>query len=207
MKIKGFGEKTIDLLEITDINDLLDFLSSPSPVLSELMDSKLKRAISSVLENGIELREFIASMSIPLVGDGVARKLKPVNIDEITADLCKECGIGQKATENLLNWINTEWNTKYRDRWSTYLKLESANSQNTEKNGIVVCITGKLDNFKNRSEAQRFLEKHGFTVKSSVTKDVTHLICEDGTQGSSYKKALDRGIAITTIEELINNII
>lgn len=206
LKMKGFGEVTLDKLEMTSINDLLTLTPkfAISKGFSEHMANKLVSTVSDRLELGLSPNDFLASMSIPLVGDGAMRKLSFDSVDSITYDMCKTSGIGDKAARTLLEWIDSEW-SKYKNHWEQHFKIIKSQKPTTQKNGIVLCITGKLTDFKNRSEAGVFLEAKGYEVKSSVTKLVTHLICEDGSTGSSYKKAITNGITITTIKQILED--
>jgi hypothetical protein len=48
------------------------------------------------------------------------------------------------------------------------------------------------------------LEKYGFVVKSSLTKECTHLINESGIESAKTKTARDRGVVIiTNLKKLI----
>lgn len=199
LKIKGFGEVTLEKLEFTNFNDILLF--SPtyaiSKGISEHMAEKLVSVVAARLLLGISPNDFLAACSIPLIGDGAMRNFIFDTVSNITFEMCKQQGIGDKAAENLINWVNTDWPI-YKNLWElTFTK---------EKVRVVtlptVSITGKLDNFPNRSSAQAHLEALGFDVKSSVTKAVKYLINEDGIQSSSYKKALNNNIQILTIKDL-----
>jgi DNA ligase (NAD+) len=206
LKIKGFGEKTLHKLELTSILDILDL----TPKMIELagfsahMAEKLSSAIADRITEGITKNDFLAACSIELIGDGAMRKLRFDNITNITYDLCKTHGIGDKAANSLLDWISE--NEELISRWEPLLNTIKSQTvtQPTEIKGVV-CITGKLNDFKNRSDAANFLTSQGFEVKSSVTKAVTHLICEDGTTGSSYQKAIKNNIKITTIKDLLED--
>lgn len=208
LKMKGFGEKTIAQIGIVHIDELLEltdevFLANG---FSEHMTNKLLAVIQDRIELGISPNDFLAACSIPLIGDGAMRKLSINKIDGITYDMCTNSGIGDKAARNLIEWIDSNMDTIHA--WSPYFKIiKSQKPVVTEQRGVV-CITGKLDNFKNRTEAANFLESQGFEVKGSVTKAVQYLICEDETKtnSSSYKKALTNGIKITTIKDLLEDI-
>ncbi len=204
LKMKGFGEATLDKLGLSSFNDLLDLDTKQaiSRGLSEHMANKLVSVVQARIDLGISPNDFLAAMSIPLVGDGAMRKLSFDTVEDITYDMCKNSGIGDKAARNLIEWIDRNTNTI--TKWLVYFKITKSQTPKPS-NGIVVCITGKLTDFKNRSEAGKFLEASGYEVKSSVTKAVTHLICEDGTTGSSYQKAIKNGITITTIKNLLED--
>ena len=64
-----------------------------------------------------------------------------------------------------------------------------------------VCISGKLKSFKTKAEATKALEQHGYTVKSSVTRDVTVLVNESGIESQKTIKARDDGLMI--VENLL----
>jgi NAD-dependent DNA ligase len=205
LKIKGFGEATLGTLGFTKFNDILAFTPDDAlkQGLSAHMAGKLYDTVTEVTSSGISPNDFLAAMSIPLIGDGAMRKLSFDSVESITYDMCKTSGIGDKAARNLLDWI--ESNEDIISRWSVFFKTIKSQTSNAESNGNVVCITGKLTDFKNRTEAGTYLASLGFEVKTSVTKLVTHLICEDGSTGSSYKKAINNGIPVITIKELLED--
>ena len=66
----------------------------------------------------------------------------------------------------------------------------------------MVCISGKLKSFKTKAQASQALEQNGYTVKSSVTKDVTILINESGVESQKTQKARESGITI--VENLLD---
>lgn len=205
LKMKGFGEKTLEQIGIVSIEELLelDTVHLEDAGFSSHMSQKLCTVISDKLEEGISPKDFLAACSIPLIGDGAMRKLVFTKIEEITYDMCITSGIGDKAARNLIEWVDQ--NSHIVSSWSPYFKIIKSQKPSATSNGMVVCITGKLNDFKNRKEAGEFLESLGYEVKTSVTKAVTHLICEDGTTGSSYQKAIKNGVTITTIKNLLED--
>ena len=200
LKIKGFGEATLEKLGLHNINDLLTLSTdyAESKGISEHMAHKLVQILLDRTRLGISPNDFLAACSIPLIGDGVMRKLSFDLVSNITFIKCKMQGIGDKAAENLINWIELDWPI-YKELWEPTFISQEVKAEATLP---TVSITGKLDNFSNRTTAQAHLEALGFNVKSSVTKDVKYLISEDGSQSSSYKKATNNGIQILTIKDL-----
>ena len=67
----------------------------------------------------------------------------------------------------------------------------------------VVCITGKLNDFKNRNLAKTYLESFGFTVTTSITKKTDYLVDEEGRKSSKSTKADSLGIPILTIKDIL----
>jgi len=203
LKIKGFGPSTIEKLELQDINDLLTYSPKYGMAmgLSEHMATKLHSTIQDRLKQGIHYQEFLSAVSIPLLGDSASSKLTLNSLEDISYEVCKECGLGDKVSSNLVEWHTLDWPNMIE--WDKYLVF--SNNNKIQTNGTTVVITGKLNDFKNRTEAKKYLEGLGFSVKSSVSKNTDYLICEDGTQGSSYKKAIQLNIPITTIKSLEDN--
>lgn len=203
MKIKGFGEATLAKLDLLDLNELY-YLSTDDCIskgFSEKMATKLVDQVQSKLQQGFPFSDFVAACSIPLIGSSVAAKLQVVAEDllDVTKTTTLPAGVGEKATHNLTNWLQNEL-PLYLDTWCTHIV---ASKKSSTKPMGVVCITGKLNDFTSREKAKQYLEDNGFIVKSSVTKDVQYLICEDGTRGSSYNKAIQNNIKITTIKQLL----
>lgn len=202
LKIKGFGESTLQKLEFSSLNDLVladksDFLMAG---FSDHMATKLVSAIKERIDAGITIPEFISALSIPLVGNVAASKLQVSKMEDITQSYCKSVGLGDKVTNNLVMWVNTEW-PLMAEYWDSKL-TKTIKEQKAPTTDIVVCITGKLEGYS-RSEAQAHLEALGVTVKSSVTKAVTHLVCDEANStSSSVTKAKQLNIQIITLRDL-----
>jgi len=107
LKIKGFGEATIDKLGFITINDLMlaDEGSYIEAGFSEHMASKLVATLEARLEQMISIPEFLSAMSIPLIGDSAAAKLTNVSsINELVSlEKLKSLGLGDTAAQNLRN--------------------------------------------------------------------------------------------------------
>lgn len=212
LKIKGFGEVTVGKLGLIDLNDLFDLTVADVEAagFSELMANKLVDTIAERVSQGITLAEFISACSIDLVGETAAKKLATLSqkdLENCSVTTFKSYGLGDVASNNLVAWANTAWKEGYKHTWGSVLSSPKQIQQTTSK-GIAVCITGKLNDFSNRSSAAQYLESLGVEVKDSVTKAVNYLICEDGsTSSSSYTKAVKNNIPILTIktlEEILN---
>lgn len=202
MKLKGFGPQTIAKLEITKISELF-FLTSEELVraVGDKVAMKLLDELDTKLRGNVDFGQVLGSLSIPLIGEVKARALSQLYNDfqSVKAE--------GKAGEHLAAWKTSPSGIDVMELPWKFSKQQAveASSEPKPSNGLVVCITGKLSNYKNRSEASAYLESLGYTVKSSVTKDVNILICEDETKrgSSSYKKAELLGIDILTIEQLL----
>ena len=77
---------------------------------------------------------------------------------------------------------------------SGIIKIESI--EEGKLTGLSFCFTGELNSMK-RQDAQELVKKNGGSVKTSVTKDLTYLVTNDTSSGSSKNvKAQKLGIKI-----------
>ncbi len=59
-------------------------------------------------------------------------------------------------------------------------------------------MSGKLKSYSTKAAAKKLLEKKGYLVKSSLTKDVTILVNESGINSAKQQAAQKRGLLIIT---------
>ena len=197
LKIKGLGPAAITSLALESINDI--YAISEYEIVNLLGSQKLGEKLFTEIENSIKapLNILLAAFSIRLIGKTASEKLSAVceSIHDINEDSCAKAGLGPKATESLLEWIDEE-----------YPLLDIPHSFAFEspkvRTGGVVCISGKLKSFGTKAQATEALEQHGYTVKGSVTKDVTILINESGVESQKTTKARESGVTI--VENLLD---
>lgn len=208
MKLKGFGPKTIEKLELTKISELF-YLTEEDLVgaVGSKVAAKLISELNTKVRGDIDFGSVLGSLGIPLIGEVAAKKLSQncTSFHDVRAD--------GKAGENYKTWLNSPQGKDVIElpwKFSTGIRGAKADIIITDElvaqpNGITVCITGSLQDFANRTDATNYLESLGYTVKKSVTKDVKYLICEDESKrsSSSYKKAETNGIEILSIKELL----
>lgn len=193
--IKGLGPKTVEKLDILSVAELfyLDKYELIDAIGSELVADKLLLEIEKA--KSADVATVIESFSIPLIGNTAAKKLAKVisTPDDITEDLCKEAGLGEKATSNIINWINTEYN-----ELKAYLPFTYTNTINIPSNGKTVCITGKLKSYKKKSDAESDLLSAGYILVDSITKTTNYLVDEEDGKSAKRLKAEKYGIPIIT---------
>jgi NAD-dependent DNA ligase len=204
LKIKGLGPSTIEKLDITTIPEIYELTVEYISVQlnSERLSVKLFEEIEK--SKNEPLNTVLPAFGIPLIGKSATDKLAATcsDIFDIDEPACKKAGLGPKATENLMNWM--EYN------WGEYSQLPftfefSNNTRPTESRGVV-CISGKLKSFKTKAQAAEILQGLGYTIKDSLTKEVTILVSESG-QTAKTQKAEENGIrVVTNIQELMENI-
>jgi NAD-dependent DNA ligase len=198
LKIKGFGPATIQKLQIQDYSEIYELTYE---VLSKRLGSnKLAEKLLDEIEKSksVKLVQLIPAFSIPLIGRSASQKLcdRISHIEDISEKSCTEAGIGPKATANLIQWLHTEF---FPNNYKTTLPFKWNNEINKKKEvTAVVCISGKLKSFPTKAHAEKVLNQYGILVKSSLTKDCTHLINESGVESSKTMTARDRGVEIIT---------
>lgn len=204
LKIKGLGPKSIEKLGITSIPELYSL--DVDGMTKALASNQIAKKVFSEIENSknASANTLIPAFSIPLVGKVAAQKLASVVacVDDITYTECMNAGLGPKAANNLMQWVSGEY-MELRDALPFSWEFTANKANPKEKKGVV-CISGKLSSFKTKAEAASKLEELGYTIKSSLTKDVTILVNESGIESSKTQKARDSGVTIiSNIFELI----
>ena len=203
LKIKGLGPKTVEKLKIGTFFDLYEL---PLEMIIDALQSvklafKLNREINA--SKRVDLVDLLPAFSIKLIGTTASQKVceKIDSLLELNEKVCSEAGLGPKAIENLLDWFYEEWTNGY-DRlpfsWKTKVQ------KRTEETKGIVCISGKLKSYRTKAAAKTVLEKMGYLVKNSLTKDVTILINESGIESAKTQAARERGVQIiTNLKEIL----
>jgi DNA ligase (NAD+) len=203
--IKGMGPKTIEKLNLSELTEI--FYMDANEVIAALGEKvsiklldEIERSKSSSLET------VIASFSIPLIGGTAAKKLCSVirDISEISSETCKAAGLGEKATNNLLDWYVGEYQELKEFLPFSFKSSEEKLPVSTKG---TICITGKLKSVKKKAEAEKLLQAAGFTVVESVTKTLQYLLDEENAGSSKRVKAESYGITIITdLNDLLKEI-
>lgn len=192
--IKGFGPKTVEKLNIQELTEIfyLDH-GEVADILGDKVAEKLLHEIEK--SKGSDLATVLASFSIPLVGGTASSKLATVvaNIEEITYEKCKEAGLGEKVTQNLLSWLDTDY-----VELKEFLPFKFESKKQANVDAKKVCITGKLKSFKKKADAEESLRAAGYILVDSVTKQTDILVDEEGKMSSKREKAVQYGIQIIT---------
>lgn len=197
LSIKGLGEKTIEKLNLTDITEIYSLTQSKieEALGSEKLASKLYNEIQK--STRADLATVIASFGIPLIGNTASKKLCNVihTIDDITLETCKTAGLGDIASNNLINFLQFEF-TEIREYLPFSFKKSSSISSGSTAKSKNVCLTGKLFTFKHKADAKIALNNAGFNVVESVTKSTDYLVDEENKGSSKRIKADSLGILI-----------
>ncbi|RZK28437.1 MAG: hypothetical protein EOO61_22055, partial [Hymenobacter sp.] len=181
MKIKGLGPNTIEKLSLVSIADIYEMTIDYMTV--QLGSEKIAQKLLAEIERSKTepLNTVLPAFGIPLVGKTATEKLSKIVVDifEVNDYNCQAAGLGPKATENLMRWINEDFDVSYSH---LPFSFEFSNEIRSSGEAGVVCITGKLKSYPTKAAAKAVLEGLGFIVKDSITKDVTILVNESGVE-------------------------
>jgi|19_taG_2_1085344.scaffolds.fasta_scaffold00062_53 DNA ligase (NAD+) len=198
MKIKGLGPRTIEKLELETIPDI--YILTESCLVERLGEKIGKKLHGEINKSKIcEFSTFLSALSIPLIGKTASKKIAEAGFNSIIDlwDYSHHDILGPVASSNLADWVN-DFGPEYYDLPLEFIKPKPATTKRLGK----VCITGKLNDFRNRTEASKFLEEIGYTVTTTVSKQTDFLVCEDGSSSSKTKKAKQLNIQIVLIKQL-----
>jgi len=196
LKIKGFGPATISKLEIDDYPELYEL--TVEDISNRLGSEKMAVKLVTEIEKSksVDLQTLLPAFSIPLFGRSASQKLceKISKLEDISEKSCTEAGIGPKATANLLTWLDEEF---YPNEYHMNLPFSFSATKVVKRETVgTVCISGRLNSYSTKAHAAEVLEKHGYAVKNSLTKDCTHLINESGIESAKTQTARERGVII-----------
>jgi DNA ligase (NAD+) len=190
MEIKGLGPANIEKMDITH----------PSEIYEEDQWDKLGAVGAKIEEEILKSKAkpyetVLAALGIPGVGKSTAklivqkiptfRNLKDIQYVDIK-------GIGPSTIDSILTWLeeNEEWVQQLPLQLEQSISVSELISTNVRK----VCITGKMD--MTRNDLADILEKLGYKITSTVTKDCYALITGGDTTSSKYLKAKQLGITV-----------
>lgn len=197
--IKGMGPKSVEKLNLQDLTEL--FYLDADSVITALGSEKTAHKLLDEIERAksADLATVLASFSITLVGSTASQKICSVvdHIDEITYETCKQAGLGDKVTENLVGWLQTDF-PDLREFLPFSFKSNRNSTTTSNNNSKTVCITGKLSSYKNKAEAYKALEAAGYKAVESITKTTDYLVDEEDKASTKRKKAESLGIQIIT---------
>ncbi len=214
LDIVGLSKATLEkLIDWGWVNSLIDIFKLEEHKAEWMQKSGFGTASVTKLLAAIEnsktttLDKFISSLGIPLIGSRMAKiiaarvydygEFRDLIIDKF--DFSQWEGFADSKTDALLNFDYTEADELYH-----YMKIEVNEPVESKNLDLTVCITGSLEQYKNRAEMQAAIEAAGGKVVGSISKKVNYLINNDLTSGSSKNlKAKELNIPIISEADFI----
>ena len=151
---------------------------------------------------------FLAGFDIEGFGETLAEKLVQAGFNTIdkllvaTEDQIADVyGFAQIMAHTIVQGLAENASEMRRLVQDGIITIESASGGKLV--GKSFCFTGELVTMK-RQDAEQLVKQNGGSCKSSVTKDLTYLVTNDTTSGSSKNvKAASLGIPVITEEEFL----
>lgn len=216
MDIKGLSKATLEKLinwgwidSIYDIYKLSEHSSEwkRKPGFGVASVNKVLEAIEN--SKNCTLNQFITAIDIPLIGSTIAKDLVkhfPTwqefrNAIKTDYPFWKLPGFGVEMDAAITSFNYTE-----ADKLAQLMNFNSEEIVEVENtlDGMSICITGKLKQFKNRDAFIAAVEVHGGKVSSSVSRKTAILVNNDAeSESSKNKTAKSYNIPILTEQEFI----
>ena len=165
---------------------------------------------------GTTARRFLYGLSIPLVGQEVAKLfLSAYPLRELieTARGTEDPeiftgipGIGPEISASFVRWMQEPENRHVLDRLLAEIRPEeeSKGAGDARCDGLVFVVTGDVHIYKNRKELKAYIEAQGGKVTGSGSGATSFLINNDaGSASSKNRKAKELGIPVLTEEEFV----
>ena len=156
----------------------------------------------------MRLAQFIGAFDIEGIGETSAEKLVAAGLNSLDALLNADVdriasvyGFAEIMAQTIVDGLkeNAEEMKTLVENGTIILESEG----NGILSGKSFCFTGELNTMK-RADAEQLVKKNGGTTKSSVTKDLSYLVTNDTSSGSSKnQKAKQFGIKVITEDEFL----
>ena len=216
--IDGLGKNIIQQLMdanlIYNFDDLFTIKKGDLETLERFGEKSIDNLLKAIEKaRDVTLVRFIASLSIPQVGEETARDLAeyfgtPKRFAEATFEqLTAINGVGDVVAQAILDWFSPpaggKENKKLYDRLLKYVRVQSPKRPSFGKlNGKSFVLTGSLEKMS-REEAKEKIRTLGGNISSSVSKNTDYLVA-GADPGDKYEKAQELGVKILNEREFLD---
>lgn len=220
LDIRGLSKATLEKLlswgwveKLSDIFTLQKYAKEwkQKPGFGEKSVENILAAIETA-RTASTLEAFISSLGIPLIGRTMTKELlkhissyeelrEKVNND---FDFSQYPNFGYEKGRSLLDYNYTE-----ADKLYALMRLVAPIEKEKKESlaGLVFCVTGTVNHFKNRTELTKAVEMAGGKVTSSVSKNTNYLVNNDAESTSAKNLTAKKlGIPIISEEKLLEMI-
>jgi DNA ligase (NAD+) len=205
--IENLGPKIVDLLLeselIGDAPDIFTLKRGDLLVLPRFAEKSVDNLLSSIEKaRNITLPRFIASLSIPQVGEETAEDLAKhfSNLDNLKNANREELeninGVGEKVAKEIVEWFGSKNNLKFLEKLLKEVKILPYKNISTglKLSGKIFVLTGTMENI-GRDEAKNKIKSLGGEVSESVSKKTSYVVVGENP-GSKFDKAKELGVSI-----------
>jgi len=213
--IDGLGPKIIDvLLEknlISSFDDIFTLKRGDLLALPRFAEKSVDNLLASVEKaRHVTLPRFIASLSIPQVGEetandlavhfGTLQKIQGASYEEMEAIN----GVGPVVAKSLTEWFSDKKNKALVEKLLGQVRIQAVQKKDLSKlplNGKSFVLTGTLSAMS-REEASQKIRFLGGDVSSAVSKQTSYLVAGENP-GSKLAKAEELSVKILNEEEFL----
>ena len=197
-----------DIYSLTQ-EDLIPYFLNDESIEKEKKSLGAEKVYKSIQSHRkMKLQTFLAGFDIEGFGETMAEKLVASGFDTLekmlsaTSDqIASVYGFADISAANIVRGL--------AENREEMLSLVNGGIISIEKKeggklaGLSFCFTGELVGMK-RSDAEKLVKDNGGAVKSSVTKDLSYLVTNDTSSGSSKnQKAASYGIPVISEKDFM----
>ena len=196
--------KSISDLYALTTEQLTPFFLNEQSIAAEKKSLGAEKVYSSIQNHRrMSLSIFVAGFDIEGIGETTVEKLVSAGFDSIEKllnmteeEAARVSGFAEKMASIAVEGL-VENSEEMKSLSNGIIEIESATVGILS--GKSFCFTGELITMK-RSDAEKIVKENGGTCKSSVTKDLSYLVTNDVSSGSS-KNAKAAKLGIPVIDE------
>jgi len=211
-KIEQFGKSLVKaLIELNKLDEIADIYKLTKEDISSIegWGNSSAETILSNIEQSRQLTPttLLSAVGIPGISESTSEELLKnfETIDrlfEITVEeLIKIKGFAETSANTVVEGLQY-----YREEIQNLLSIISVNA--TKKEGKLssqsFCFTGAMGH--PRAYYQGLVETHGGKNLSTVTKDLTYLVCNEDKGSNKSQKAMKYGVKVITEAEFLSMI-
>jgi len=213
--INGLGPKLVaQLMEaevISNLDDIFTLKKGDLEVLPRFGEKSIDNLLNAIEKaKDVTLARFIASLSIPQVGEETARDLAEhfrtaERFESAKFEELEElAGIGPIVARSIRDWFEDQENKKLYERLSKQVnikKVEKLKVENLKLKNKFFVLTGTLPTLS-REEAGERIRRGGGKVSSSVSKNIDYVLA-GAEAGEKLNKAEQLGVKIIGEKEFL----
>lgn len=197
-----------DLYALT-VEDLTPYFLNEETLEKKKESAGAKKVFDSIQNHKkMSLAVFVAGFDIEGIGETVIQKLVDAGYNTIEKlfnatkeDFAKVYGFAEITAEAVVQGLLD--NKTEIQKLISENTIEITGSVDGKLVGKSFCFTGELKTMK-RNDAEKLVKENGGTCKSSVTKDLSYLVTNDTSSGSSKNvKAAKYGVQIINEEDFL----
>ncbi len=201
--------KSISDIYSLQVDDLIPYFLNEESMEKDKQSLGAEKVYKSIQSHKkMKLSTFIGAFDIEDVGETNAEKLVNAGYDSLEklltateTQIAAEYGFAEIMAHTIVEGLSENAEEMRQLINSGVIEIESAGGGRLA--GKSFCFTGELLTMK-RADAEQLVKLNGGTCKSSVTKDLSYLVTNDTSSGSSKnQKASKLGIPVISEKEFL----